>query len=123
MTTRVMEQSSLEGLIERVKASTGPSEKLDYAIDEWLYASGGMHHGELEVLPRFTASIDAALGLAERVLPGWQFRILDLSMMAIRSEFNRMTDNLNVLHILPKHIVLATLIAIQSSETSNADRP
>lgn len=71
--TTTPSNEQLDGLIEQVKAATGPDDKLDYAVDEWLWRSGGKHHGEMDTLPPFTASIDAALALVERLLPGWNY--------------------------------------------------
>ncbi len=80
-------------LIKRLEAATGPDREVDaelwlmfttgatrkasvvksskglwpdYTIDETREASG-----RLIVVPSYTASVDAALALAERVLPGW----------------------------------------------------
>jgi hypothetical protein len=92
---------SLEGLIERVKAATAQDRELDcqiaYALNyevEGMAASfrsycdvHDLKWGEIarhanspqsilsHNLPRFTASIDAALALVERVLPGCYWTI------------------------------------------------
>ena len=60
----------LNELVERVKAATGPDRELDYAISR--FADGELaRHSSLH-LP-YTASIDAALALTERMLPGWDY--------------------------------------------------
>lgn len=85
----------LEQLLERVKAANGPDRELDHRIwlalepgvkrKQWSYthtASGRECHvdetrdatGRLVIVPAYTASIDAALALVERVLPGWFWR-------------------------------------------------
>lgn len=79
------EMTEIGELLERVKAATGPDRKLDRAIGlsvgglksveefgmagNWWerFTEGGLTVG----LPPYTASIDAALALVERVLPGW----------------------------------------------------
>ena len=76
MTTPGKEQS-LERLIERVKAATGPDRELDGEI--WRACLGAIDHGttihnRAEIygpVPKLTASIDAALALVGRVLPEW----------------------------------------------------
>lgn len=107
MTTPGNEQ--LEGLLERVKAATGPDEKLDYAIDEWLWRSGGKHHGEMDTLPPFTASIDAALALVERLRGDHWFGIL---LDAMR-DFGA-AGTLGPEH-LPRFIVLHLLTALKEA--------
>ncbi|WP_375597611.1 hypothetical protein [Devosia sp. Naph2] len=80
---------SLEGLIERVKAATGPDRELDIAIGTtlggWTYQPHVSHNfkwndGKFDRPngpPSYTASIDAALALVERCLPEWV--VADLS--------------------------------------------
>ena len=55
--------TTIEALIERVKAATGP----DRGLDEALRA----HFGYPPKPWNYTASIDAITALIERVLPGW----------------------------------------------------
>lgn len=57
-----MTSEALKALAERVEGATGPDINIDYAL--------AAEFGRPWVLPRYTASIDAALGLVERVLPG-----------------------------------------------------
>lgn len=84
----------MRDLLERVKAATGPDRELDAEIEvaaRWLEAArigikpeyrapwranraGMVGDGHIDYLaPTFTASLDAALALVERVLPvcGW----------------------------------------------------
>jgi len=58
----------LAGLIERVEKATGP----DGAIDDLLYWTLKQHpaKGPFARIPAYTASIDAAVALVERLLPG-----------------------------------------------------
>lgn len=80
--------SGLEELLERVKAATGPDRELDGDIAEALginpkgsfrmrsspdkaaFGIGAYSSWKPDPL---TASIDAALALVERVLPGWTY--------------------------------------------------
>jgi len=59
--------TDLQGLLERVRTAKGPDGEIDYAIYRQLREYTG--------LQSYTASIDAALALTERVLPGWCWRI------------------------------------------------
>lgn len=80
-----MSERDLSDLIARVEAATGPDREIDVAILRALPIEGGWFsvwpdHLTWDSLdagkfaPPLTASLDAALGLAERVLPGvmWQ---------------------------------------------------
>lgn len=86
--------TDLTTLIAKLEAATGPDRELDVAIScaidgrvlekrgndrkEWLYPQGkdggrqdpGPYGYTTNMSPSFTASIDAAVALAERVLPG-----------------------------------------------------
>ncbi|PZU22454.1 MAG: hypothetical protein DI589_11200 [Shinella sp.] len=87
--------TDLTTLIAKLEAATGPDRELDVAIScaidgrvlekrgndrkEWLYLPGTNNwrqdpgsYGQF-LSPRFTASIDTAVALAERVLPGWDW--------------------------------------------------
>jgi hypothetical protein len=81
--------SDLESLLERVKAASGPDRMLDDAL-HWQFSDwnniGGWwrEHKVTGARERFssgfspeafTASIDAALALVERVLPGFVLRV------------------------------------------------
>lgn len=89
--------TDLTTLIAKLEAATGPDRELDAEI--WLETSPGATRNLIEVksgtgqwppytidetrdasgllivVPSFTASIDAAVALAERVLPGWSISI------------------------------------------------
>ena len=83
--------TTLESLRQRVREASGPDRQIDIAIFKWQYPEyenfikgrGGLIHPndgcDARVLSDvrwspYTASIDAALGLVEKVLPGWRFR-------------------------------------------------
>lgn len=73
----------LKDLLDRVKGATGPDRKLDEDIAVWTYPelatfqrspSGGWIHpefGKIAPADGYTSSLDAALALVERRLPGW----------------------------------------------------
>lgn len=73
-------KAELEFLLARVEAATGPDRELDEAIGvlfgwilfdaiECVYVSPEGKRGDM---PCFTSSIDAAVALVERMLPGWK---------------------------------------------------
>lgn len=64
---------SLERIIKMVESSSGPDRNLDYIIHSW--ALNGEGQGAYGDHPAYSASVDCALALAERVLPGWQVSI------------------------------------------------
>lgn len=77
--------NDIDALLERVKAATGPDRELDDAILKSLNIhswAGRMSYPELPMWVDFgpsniTGSIDAALALTQRVLPGWHWSIYD----------------------------------------------
>ena len=75
---------TLTDLFARVEAATGPDRELDGALwrklifDPQLARPGNdwtLTPNLGRKKPRYTASIDAALALAERVLPGWAWML------------------------------------------------
>ncbi len=60
--------AKLRELLARVEVATGPDVRLDRAINAMF------PDGELGS-PYYTASIDAAVALCKRVLPGWVWRV------------------------------------------------
>lgn len=89
-----IQSADLSGIIERLEKATGPSRYDDCHL--WVVAKGGdarmvvcdsseksfvWERGidgmwiravvEFSEVPKYTASVDAAIALAERVLPGW----------------------------------------------------
>jgi hypothetical protein len=80
----------LAGLIEKVEALEGPSREVDGAV--WCAVNGypfvmwdgagcvyrgkdGISHIASNNISNYTASLDAAVALVERVLPGWSWRV------------------------------------------------
>lgn len=70
----------IESLIERLEKATGPDRELDSDICRAcgfkLYPFDRPSNDTLAEAPRYTASLDAAVSLCERVLPGrdWTVR-------------------------------------------------
>lgn len=60
----------LTELLARVKVATGPARELDIAITRQFVH--GKFYQTTETAGPYTSSIDAALALTERVLPGWK---------------------------------------------------
>lgn len=60
--------SDLEALLARVEKATGPDREIDHEFDYLLWHPVQALHNP-DSAPAFTASIDAALALVEKVLP------------------------------------------------------
>lgn len=69
--------NELQELLERVEKAEGPSKALDISISEAVL--GGMPRYDGDDCPEFllpyTASLDAAVALVEKMLPGWVIQI------------------------------------------------
>jgi hypothetical protein len=82
------DRDDIASLLERVKAATGPDREMDRSI--WRHFNPlpagrasdvvlppgfgqGALNDALDPTPVLTASTDAALGLVERLMPGWRF--------------------------------------------------
>lgn len=61
-------KAELAALIERVQAATGPDITLDFGVHDAVY--GSLTPG---VVPRYTSSLDAVVGLVEGELPGTEW--------------------------------------------------
>lgn len=73
-----MTSEALKALAERVEAATGPDREIDFGLHEMASKAPSVVPpkylrigGDSPSTPFYTSSIDAALGLVERVLPGW----------------------------------------------------
>lgn len=80
--------ADMQALIARLEAAEAGSAELDYLIDEalseWRNIGGGFavhkvtgerRRNSFDCSAPVTTSLDAALALAERVLPGWQITL------------------------------------------------
>ena len=69
-------RADLQALLERVEKAEGPDRELDDAIDKWkldtLLTRDTSARFAL-ICPPYTASIDAAVALVEKMLPGWKW--------------------------------------------------
>ena len=83
-----MSDQTITSLIEKLEGAEAGSRELDLDVAQALnmklwgrrHPSNNSHQWMTEMagssvpVPRFTTSLDAALALAERVLPGWYWR-------------------------------------------------
>ncbi|KLK91377.1 hypothetical protein AA309_19950 [Microvirga vignae] len=81
--------SKLSELLKRIEAAEGPDRELDYeiwaALHGWKIKHNGMArffqtpdgHDSVRALraPKLTSSLDAAIALLERMLPGWHYEM------------------------------------------------
>lgn len=79
-----MDMTTLE---RRLEEATGPSRELDWAIadatgyfDAFERVGYDRHNFDDDDLPRYTSSLDAAVALVKRVLPGWCWRVATCSV-------------------------------------------
>ena len=142
----------MRDLIERVEKATGPDRELDIAIFEAAHPKGtltgsGWLWTRREIAPaglvwywldrkkltqpdfveNYTASIDAALALVEKVLPGWRRQFFERSdgsgwTARLISPTRDMvsTDELKACPSAPLAILLALLRSIQKQDNEDA---
>lgn len=86
------DRDDIASLLERVKAATGPDRALDWYVADatghqsfntsiqgmWPPFMKGSRADK--AVPTYTASIDAALGLVGRMLPGWKWGVASVSV-------------------------------------------
>lgn len=110
--------TDLNELLERVKKATGPDRQLDYALF--------CHFAPMEVASawhplnghKYTTSIDSALGLVERVLPGWKWNIgHDANDDLHATVWHGVTEHDEYGSIAPLAILAALLSALISKES------
>lgn len=65
--------TELSALIERIKDAKEGSREL--SVEVWRALCWKEHSRELSIETPFTTSLDAAVALCERVLPGWWWRV------------------------------------------------
>jgi hypothetical protein len=78
------ERGKMTELLERVEKATGPDTVLDVFLAATFY-EGFLEAAALDMagdVPRFTSSIDAALALVEKMLPGDRGFVLHASSRA-----------------------------------------
>lgn len=104
-------------ILERLRKATGPGRELDAAIEVCFHPflaglartdSGGWIHPEFGFIrsaPEYTASIDEALKLVERCLPGAEWEITMSPVCARREDMN-----------VPLAILIALFTALESQE-------
>ena len=108
-------------LIERLKKMDGPNYAMDREIERLL--DGGprtsfpQYDHDLQTL-RYTASVDAALGLVERMLPGNVWIILNRALREVSDKHNRLVQGITAPE-LTIAILIALLSALQTKEQNN----
>jgi hypothetical protein len=133
MPSEATRAKELAGLIERVENATGP----DWGLDSAVFAACGMQinpknsdYGRWPEeavdgwgfyrIDRITASIDAAMALVERVDPrSWHVHLATAlnTLWSSDTTFGEPLIAPDVpLALLPKHILLALLRALQESQ-------
>lgn len=73
---------TLDALIARLEKAEGPDREIDILLTELLISPSEAELHRIYSLEayRFTHSVDASLALAERVLPGWTWRVASCSV-------------------------------------------
>lgn len=110
------DRKTLEALLKRVEEAGGGSRDLDRDIwQAFDAAAAGAPHGEMPGT-FYTSSIDAALALVERVLPGWTYA-LDNAGRTFHCELNSNTGRFLLQGDIERHASapaapLAILIAM-----------
>lgn len=116
--------ADLSEIIGRLEKAEGPSRIDDYAIHEATNPTlrAGLRFGNV---PNYSASIDSAVSLAERVLPGWMWSMttgLGNTAAYVRDKSIIAPDKIEGegYHATPAiALVLATLRALQQKGSSN----
>lgn len=103
-----MTKPEIEALLERVKAATGPDRELDEAIRFYFDPVGSVYYSESSA---YTASIDAALALVERMLPGRWAEILRTAMDDLWAST---TGSKMPMKLLPRFVIAALLTALEA---------
>jgi hypothetical protein len=115
-------------LLAALKAATGPSRELDAWIENifglsrweegpWVPGEGHIYAKRLEPKP-FTDSIDAALGLVERMLPGWVWALhhrLTISFSMAREDDIFCEPFVATALTAPLAILIALLMALETN--------
>jgi len=77
-------------LITRLSKLDAPDREMDGEI--WRYLMSGEPRAVLHgPIPKLTASVDAAIALAARVLPGWNWLRPERNIMAVHHEDHSIT--------------------------------
>ena len=106
--------TELESLRERVGKATGPDRDLEWDIQQELFGIDAVGFHET---PHYTASIDAALGLVERKLPGmgWELIAFDNREAGVQAVIG---DDMADAPTAPLAILKALLSALAAKASS-----
>jgi len=104
--------ADINALLERVKAATGP----DLGIDEAVRHAIDKRMMEPQLIWRetfpYTASIDAAVAMTERVLPGWEWQVRKTGYVELHHPTHHLKDEVGYGATPPLAILAATLSAL-----------
>ena len=133
--------SDLTELLERVKAATGPDRELDG--DVWLAVISGAtrrnvmaawpdedviweyHDPERNtmfrdnMIPRLSASIDAAVAIVERKMPGWVWQVRKSGYVELHHPTHHLKDEIGTAKTPPLSILAALLSALIAQGASS----
>lgn len=103
-------------LVARLEAASVGSRDIDQLIDMAFPTDGAPpgYRWALDLIPRYTTSLDAALALAERVLPGWHWG-LSKTGACLLDDKEETEVRVNIAHKAP---ALALCIAILKARTA-----
>ena len=128
--------TSLTDLLARVEAAQGPDRELDCAIfcataaspfqsyyPDCVLASQGGFAARLEIddIEKFTASLDAAVALMERVLPGWSWTLRSNSTAVLWSPQSDAHDREMVARCATPALALLAAILRALAQKDSAD--
>lgn len=121
--------TDLNELLERVTSATEPDRDLDAAIEACVGEKPrklGAGPAMRPLCPPFTFSVDAALELIERALPGWGIEVTMPAGYAYGGarlypgdDRNRELTAFGKARTLPLAIIAALLVALIRKESSN----
>jgi len=115
--------SKYSDIIKRLKAATGPDRELDFSIEKFNLGDLGyvVDHWDTaqrhSIVAHYTASIDAALELVERMLPGWGVKV-DTCGQAVLYAGGKSDWYLEDASSPPLAILLALFCALEAQETN-----
>jgi len=130
-----MSRGELTELLERVKKAEGPDRELGEAVVRALgfHAwAGRMRYRDADGIrwwdfgsSEVTASVDAALALVERVLPGWKYRLdqypdrVECNLGQWRQGFGLYGDDFDGTALTAPLAILAALLTALISQSSD----
>lgn len=109
-----MNKEALRELRARVEKCSGPDREIDGALAAAF--EPGVYDVWPHLTPEFTASIDAALALVERCLPGQTWSILNCAMRRVSENHSRLVKGISA-----QEICLAAIGCLLSALEAQAE--